>query len=138
VGGRTGTRRSSRTRISSQPFAASRIAARPDWIEELVDLQIATSFVGPGPIGAELIAGVLAGELSPADGRVRQRLTKARKQAGSPAAAARHRRGGFYLWCRLPDGCDSTGIARRCLAENVVLEPGSVFRVSQSAASSSA
>ena len=44
-------------------------------------------------------------------------------------------RGGFYLWCRLPDGLDSAELARaaRC-EENVVLAPGNVFSVSQSAA----
>ena len=42
-------------------------------------------------------------------------------------------RGGFYLWCRLPDGHDSTDIARRCLEEGIVLAPGNVFSVSQSA-----
>ena len=43
-------------------------------------------------------------------------------------------RGGFYLWCRLPNGRDSAGVARKALTENVVLAPGNVFSVSQSAA----
>jgi DNA-binding transcriptional MocR family regulator len=43
-------------------------------------------------------------------------------------------RGGFYLWCRLPVGCDSTDVARSALKENVVLAPGNVFSASQSAA----
>ena len=42
-------------------------------------------------------------------------------------------RGGFYLWCRLPDGQDSAALARAALAENVVLAPGNVFSVSQTA-----
>ena len=37
------------------------IAARPDWIEGLVDLQIATNFAGPSPIASELVAAILAG-----------------------------------------------------------------------------
>lgn len=32
------------------------IAARADWIEGLTDLQVATSFGGPSPVAAELIA----------------------------------------------------------------------------------
>ena len=36
------------------------IAARPDWIEGLVDLQVATSFGGPSPVAAELVAGALS------------------------------------------------------------------------------
>ncbi|RDD70206.1 aminotransferase-like domain-containing protein [Paracoccus versutus] len=115
------------------------IAARPDWIEGLADLQVATSFGGPSPVAAELIAGVLAGgSYRKHMDELRQRLARARQ-----AAADRLRpldlvpwimpRGGFYLWCRLPEGRDSTAIARRCLEENVVLAPGNVFSVSQSA-----
>ncbi len=44
-------------------------------------------------------------------------------------------RGGFYLWCRLPEGHDSTVIAQRCMEENVILAPGNVFSISQSAVS---
>ncbi|ENZ7198108.1 aminotransferase class I/II-fold pyridoxal phosphate-dependent enzyme [Klebsiella variicola] len=42
-------------------------------------------------------------------------------------------RGGFYLWCRLPAGMDSTAIARSCREMNVVLAPGNVFSVSETA-----
>ena len=42
-------------------------------------------------------------------------------------------RGGFYLWCRLPDGLDAADVARAALAEDVVLAPGNVFSLSQSA-----
>ena len=42
-------------------------------------------------------------------------------------------RGGFYLWCRLPDGQDSAALARTALSENVALAPGDVFSVSQTA-----
>ena len=38
-----------------------------------------------------------------------------------------------YLWCRLPDGQDSAALARRAVSENVVLAPGNVFSVSQTA-----
>lgn len=42
-------------------------------------------------------------------------------------------RGGFYLWCRLPDGQDSAALARAALAADVVLAPGNVFSVGQTA-----
>lgn len=42
-------------------------------------------------------------------------------------------RGGFYLWCRLLDGPASAEVARRCLDRAVVLAPGNVFSVPQSA-----
>src|SRR4030095_12357734 len=41
---------------------------------------------------------------------------------------------GMFLWCRLPDGIDAAGVARAAVAENVLLAPGNVFSVSQSAA----
>ncbi len=115
------------------------IVARPDWIAELVDLQVATSFGGPSPAAAEIIAGILSGggyrrHLE----ELRRRLARARRDV-----AARLQlmgivpwlmpRGGFYLWCRLPDGCDSADAARVALKDNMVLAPGNVFSVSQSA-----
>lgn len=116
------------------------IAARPDWIEDLVDLQVATSFGGPSPVATELIASVLAG------GGYRKHMEELRRRL----AQARHEmaekfqridiapwlmpRGGFYLWCRLPEGCDSASVARSALEEKVVLAPGNVFSPSQSGA----
>ena len=44
-------------------------------------------------------------------------------------------RAGMFLWCRLPDGFDAAEIARLALRENIVLAPGNVFSVSQSAGS---
>ena len=117
------------------------IAARPDWIEGLVDLQVATSFGGPSPVATEVIAGVLAGgSYRKHMGELRQRLTRARKQATERLGQLGlvpwiMPRGGFYLWCRLPDGQDSTVITQRCMEKKVVLAPGNVFSVSQSAAS---
>ena len=42
-------------------------------------------------------------------------------------------RGGFYLWCRLPDGRDAAELARAALGQNLVLAPGNVFSLAQSA-----
>ena len=117
------------------------IAARADWIEGLVDLQVATSFGGPSPVATELIASVLAGggyRKHMED--VRRRLTRARTEALDRLTALGFTpwivpRGGFYLWCRLPDGQDAATIARRSMEDKVVLAPGNVFSVSQSATS---
>ena len=43
-------------------------------------------------------------------------------------------RGGFNLWCRLPEGMDSTPVAQAAVAEGVVFAPGNVFSVTQGAA----
>ena len=117
------------------------ITARADWIEGLVDLQVATSFGGPSPVATELIASVLAsGSYRKHMDEIRQRLTRARTVAVDRLAPLGITpwlmpRGGFYLWCRLPAGHDSTMIARRCMEEDVVLAPGNVFSISESAAS---
>jgi DNA-binding transcriptional MocR family regulator len=113
------------------------IAARADWIDGLVDLQVATNFGGPSPVSVELITHVLMG------GRdrihledLRRKLVRARREV-----AERLRRlgiepwlmprGGFYLWCRLPGALDSTQLAQAALAKGVVLAPGNVFSLSQ-------
>jgi DNA-binding transcriptional MocR family regulator len=117
------------------------IAGRSDWIEGLVDLEVATCFGGPSPANTELIANVLAsGSYRKHIEEVRQRLSRAQKRAidllnplgFTPWIVPR---GGFFLWCRLPDGYDSTTIAQRAMERNVVLAPGNIFSNSRSAAS---
>lgn len=116
------------------------IAARPDWIEDLVDLQVATSFGGPSPVATELVASVLVGGgYRKHMDELRRRLARARREIADKLQRIGLEpwlmpRGGFYLWCRLPEGCDSANVARAALAENVVLAPGNVFSASQSAA----
>jgi len=79
------------------------IAARADWIEGLVDLQVATQFGGPSPVAAELVAGALAGggyRKHMED--VRRRLARARRDPAARLDALGIRpwlmpRGRFYL-----------------------------------------
>ncbi|WP_315724096.1 MULTISPECIES: PLP-dependent aminotransferase family protein [unclassified Bradyrhizobium] len=115
------------------------IAARPDWIEPLIDLQIATGFGGPGQFAAETLAQVLTG------GSYRKHIEelRARLARARPRVAARLQRlgitpwlmprGGFHLWCRLPEECVATDIAQAALADDVVLAPGNAFSAAQSA-----
>ena len=115
------------------------IAARADWIEHLVDLQVATHFGGPSPVATEIIAKVLAG------GGYRKHIDELRhKLAGARRDVARKLgaigiepwlmpRGGFFLWCRLTGGQDAAEVARAALEDNLVLAPGNVFSVSQTA-----
>ncbi|MFO1071581.1 MAG: PLP-dependent aminotransferase family protein [Geminicoccaceae bacterium] len=115
------------------------VAARPDWIEGLIDLQVATSFGGPSPAATELLAGVLAGggyrkHLE----ELRRRLAQARRDVAARLAPLGITpwlmpQGGLFLWCRLPEELDSAELARTALARQVVLAPGNVFSVAQSA-----
>lgn len=116
------------------------IAGRADWIEALVDLQVATSFGGPSPVATELLAQVLTGGMYRKHlAELHRRLAGARKSVVAQLAPLGITpwvlpRGGFYLWCRFPEGCDTGEIAQRAMAENVVLAPGNVFSPSQTAA----
>ena len=117
------------------------IAARPDWIEGLVDLQIATNFGGPSPVSSEIIAHMLAGGFYRKHmEELRRRLVRARRETADRLARLGiapwlSPRGGFNLWCRLPDGLDSGEVAQTAVAEGVVFAPGNVFSVSQTAGS---
>ena len=115
------------------------VAGRADWIADLIDLQVATSFGGASPVATEVIAHVLAGGFYRKHmAELRRRLARARRQTAEKLRAIGIEpwlmpRGGFYLWCRLPDGCDSAAVAQAALAENVVLAPGNVFSAGETA-----
>ena len=116
------------------------IAARPEWLGPLADLQLATGFGGPSPVAAAAISRVLAG------GQFRRHLEDLRRRLTRARADLTHRlaaldimpwaepAGGFTLWCRLPEGLDSAELAQACRRDNVILAPGNVFSPSQSAA----
>ena len=116
------------------------VAARPDWIESLIDLKIATSF-GGGRLTAELVLAVLSdgGHRKHVEG-LRHRLAQARAQVTAKLAAIGivpwlEPQAGMFLWCRLPEDIDAADVARAALAQKVVLAPGNVFSPSQSATS---
>lgn len=114
------------------------IAARPDWIEALIDLQVATNFGGPSPVAVELIYTVLSdGSYRKHMQALRERLARCRRETASKLTNIGITpwlmpRGGFYLWCQLPEGKDAADLARNALTDNIVLAPGNVFSVSQS------
>ncbi|OQM75559.1 PLP-dependent aminotransferase family protein [Manganibacter manganicus] len=114
------------------------IAARPDWIEGLTALKIATAF-GSGRLAGELLASVLT------DGTYRKHVAGLRTRLATAMSRTITRlrdtgltpwlepKAGMFVWCRLPDGLDATALARKGLAENVIFAPGNAFSLSQSA-----
>ncbi|WP_184397320.1 PLP-dependent aminotransferase family protein [Rhizobium sp. BK650] len=114
------------------------IAARPEWIEGLIDLKIATSF-GGARLNAELVLGVLSdGSYRKHTESLRSRLSKAMFDVTTRLKSLGIRpwlqpQAGMFLWCHLPDGLDAAAVARAALARNVVLAPGNAFSLSQSA-----
>lgn len=115
------------------------IAAHSDYVGSLRDLQVATGFGGPSPISAELVVRLLTdGAYRKHLGALHLRLAKARREVGAKLSSLGIApwlmpRGGFYLWCRLPDGADAAAVARVALREGVVLAPGNVFSPSRTA-----
>jgi DNA-binding transcriptional MocR family regulator len=115
------------------------IAARRDWIEDLVDLQVAISFGGPSPVAAGLIVNVLtSGGYRKHMDDLRLRLVRARREIAGKLQDLGIElwlmpRGGFYLWCRLSEGLKAVDVARAALVEDIVLAPGNVFSVSETA-----
>ena len=115
------------------------VAARGEVIEALTDLQVATSFGGPSPISAALVHATLAdGSYRKQLETIRRRLGRARREVAAGLQDLGITpwlmpRGGFYLWCRLPEGRDAAGLARQARRADVVLAPGNVFSPSRSA-----
>jgi len=114
------------------------IAARPEWIEGLIDLKIATSF-GGGRLAAELVFSVLRdGSYRKHVEGIRLRLARAMTEVNARLKSIGivpwlEPQAGMFLWSRLPDGIDAADMARDALAEGIVLAPGNVFSLSQSA-----
>lgn len=114
------------------------IAARPEWIDGLTDLKIATSF-GGGRLAADLVLNVLS------DGGYRKHLetlrTRLSKTMHTVAGQLRNMgiepwldpEAGMFLWCLLPEGLDAADVARAALEKDVVLAPGNAFSLSQTA-----
>lgn len=114
------------------------LAARPDWIDALADLKLATGFGG-----SRLAADLLLIALTDSGYRrhmeaVRIRLAEAREKTLPRLAALGITpwltpQAGMFLWCRLPEGVDAAALARACLEEGMVLAPGNAFSLSPDA-----
>jgi len=120
---------------------AGYIAARPDWIDGLTDLKIATTF-GGGRIAAELTWQVLRdGSYRKHLEQLRTRLARAMGRACTRLEQAGLRvwlrpEAGMFVWCALPAGCDAAELSQAALARGIVLAPGNVFSPSLSAGQS--
>jgi DNA-binding transcriptional MocR family regulator len=112
------------------------IAARQDWIEEVVDLKLATSF-GGGSFSAELVLALLK------DGAYRRHIIGLRTRLAASMGKVSGKlksigltpwiepNAGMFLWCQLPDGLDAANVARCAIADGLVLAPGNAFSLTQ-------
>jgi len=125
----------------SASFRCGYIAARPDWIDNLTDLRIATGFAS-SPLSQDLVVNVLGSSTYRKYlETLRVRLAKARADTIRRLRALGiepwlEPNAGMFVWCRLPARLDAADVARGALNEGVVLAPGNVFRPSQTATDS--
>ncbi|WPZ35794.1 PLP-dependent aminotransferase family protein [Thalassobaculum sp. OXR-137] len=115
------------------------IAGRADWIDSLCDLRIATSFAGSRLAAETVLSALTDGGYRRHMDAVRLRLAAAMDTTIDQLAALGmtpwiRPQAGMFVWMRLPDGADSAAVARHCLADGVVLAPGSAFSPSPVAA----
>jgi DNA-binding transcriptional MocR family regulator len=114
------------------------IAARHDWIPQIVDLKLATT-MGNSATGAAILHRVLteSGYRRHLDG-LRRKLADA---MGRTLQAMRAHglepwiepRAGIYLWARLPEGVSAADVARFALSKKMMFAPGPAFSASDAA-----
>lgn len=129
---------SSFSKTVSAALRCGYIAARPEWIESLVDLKIATAF-GGGRLASDMALMSLtdSGYRKHMEA-LRQRLSKEMTRATARLEAIGIKpwivpQAGMFLWCRLPEGLEAAAVARACLEKGIVLAPGNAFSQSLSA-----
>lgn len=116
----------------SAAFRTGYVALRPDWVEDFTDFRIASRF-GGNQMAEALVHAVLSDSAyrRHLDG-LRNRLMASGDTAARELQALRFELlnptlGGFFLWCRLPDGLEATALSKVALDHGLVLAPGNVF-----------
>lgn len=114
------------------------IIAKPEWIDQITDLKIATSFSHNG-----LSAKILHTALTDDSYRKHLDVLKVRLAQAMRETIAKLKsigiepwiepKAGIFVWCRLPEGIDAAKIAQFCLNREVILAPGNAFSQAQSA-----
>ncbi len=126
------------SKVLSASARCGYLAVRPDWAEQIVDLKLATT-LSSSSLGAELVYSMLN------QGSYRHHVDALRIRLADVMGRTLHRleklgitpwmkpQGGMFLWVRLPDGLDSARVSKEALKDGVVLAPGNVFSLSQTA-----
>lgn len=114
------------------------IAASERWLEELIDLKLATAFES-GHFSAKLLHLLLS------SGAYRKHIEGMRKRLSSAMNMVIERlssvgispwiepRGGMFLWTKLPEGISAKLLAQEAVKQQVLLAPGTVFSESHNA-----
>jgi DNA-binding transcriptional MocR family regulator len=111
------------------------LIARPDWIEPIVDLKLATT-LGNSAFAAAVFHNFLT------EGGYRRHLDTLRPRLAEAIARTCVRlracgatpwiepQSGMFVWAKLPDDLDATDVARAAQDDNVVFAPGRSFSAS--------
>jgi DNA-binding transcriptional MocR family regulator len=111
------------------------LVARPDWVEPIVDLKLATTLTNSA-FAAAAIHNLLT------EGGYRRHLDALRARLADAIARTCLRlkacgvtpwiepQSGMFVWAELPDGLDATNVARAAQADRVVFAPGRSFSAS--------
>ena len=115
------------------------VAAKPEWVDGLVDLKIATSFAGSRMAQTLVWHALTDSAYRKHLDTMRVRLAQAMQTVLPKLAALGIEplvlpQAGMFVWCRLPAGLDAGLVAQACLQQGVVLAPGNAFSLSQQAA----
>ncbi|EGX99704.1 transcriptional regulator [Nitrospirillum viridazoti Y2] len=114
------------------------VVARGDWIQGIADVKLATAF-GNATTNPRIVHQLLT------DGSYRRHMEGVRgRLAGAMGRTVRRLealglkswvepRGGMFLWAALPPGVSSVALARTALDHGVVLAPGDVFSLTNTA-----
>ncbi|MHA3079491.1 aminotransferase-like domain-containing protein [Acinetobacter sp. ANC 5502] len=114
------------------------IATQNQWVEQLIDLKIATCF-NNNQLNTELIYHALT------DNAYRKHVEWLKQQLALAVSRTIQNlqplgidpwiipQAGMFLWCRLPDGYSAKEISKICLSQGVILAPGNAFSTHKSA-----
>ncbi|UHC16902.1 PLP-dependent aminotransferase family protein [Methylobacterium currus] len=108
------------------------VAARPEVREALRDLKMLTSVNSSGFVERvvhDLIeSGRYRRHLRRLGGRIEAATLQGRAVLhGLGLPVFGEPRGGFYLWCGLPEACDLDALSRRAAARSILIAPGGLF-----------
>ncbi len=128
------------SKMVSGALRCSYLAVKPEWVEPLIDLKLATA-LGNGHFAATFMHRVLT------DGSYRRHVDSIRTKLSDKMGLTMRRlrnlglkpwgqpKAGMYIWAELPDGQDAAEVARYGLLHDVLFAPGNVFSASGSSRS---
>lgn len=126
------------TKTLSASVRCGYIIAKQQWIDELIDLRIATNFSN-SHLNAEIVFQALIDSSYP------KHLDWLKRQLHKAMTETIHKlaqleiypwlipTAGIFLWCKLPEGIHASELSKHCLEHGVILAPGNAFSQTQDA-----